>query len=297
MKKLLTFLPALFMVCFLISCSEEDLDDFIKKSGNSSLTDSEIIDGLKTALTTGTDSSTSVLSKANGYFKDEAVKILLPQEIQNSIANLKAKKRSFTYLGQSFDISGEDVYNGITIKDPFLGTTLWSVDGVKQKEDALILGLNMAAEAAAKSAGPVFKNAITTMTITDGLAILNGTDTAATSYLRGKTFNPLFNQYEPIVDSALNNVKVGQKSVVQLYEDYVGSYNNLLNTELPTQQSVADLLTVSPVAATDVSEYGTNRALDGLFLKVSNEEQKIRLNPFAYVSEILRKVFGNNTEE
>lgn len=296
MKKLLAFLPALFVVCFLISCSEEDLDDFIKKSGSSSLTDSEIIDGLKTALTTGTDSSTSVLSKANGYFNDAAVKILLPQEIQNSIANLKAKSKTIRAFGQTVNLTGENLYNGFAIKDPFLGTTLWSVDGVKQKESDLILGLNRAAEAAAKSAGPVFKNAITTMTITDGLTILNGADTAATGYLRGKTFNPLFKQYEPIVDSALNNVKVGEKSVVQLYEDYVGSYNSLLTTDVPTQGSIASLLGVNTVAATDVSEYGTNRALDGLFLKVSKEEQKIRLNPFAYVSEILRKVFGKSTE-
>ncbi len=288
MKKLFFLLPAFVLFCSLVSCTEEDLDDFIKNTGNSNLSDSEIIDGLKTALTTGTDSSTSTLSKANGYFKDEAVKILLPQEIQNSIDSLKTKSKTLTYFGRSINISGEDLYNGKSIDNPLTGGVLVNIKGVKQKEEALILGLNQAAELAAKFAGPVFKNAITTMTITDGLAILNGADTAATSYLRGKTFNTLFKKYEPIVDSSLKVFKV-----VDLYEDYVGSYNSLLTTEIPTQGSISEILKVNTIAQTDVSEYGTNRALSGLFLKVSDEEQKIRLNPFAYVSEILRKVFGN----
>ncbi len=293
MKKLFFLLPAFVLFCSLVSCTEEDLDDFIKNTGNSNLSDSEIIDGLKTALTTGTDSSTSVLSKANGYFKDEAVKILLPQEIQNKIESLKSKNRTISEFGLTFTISGEDLYNnGFGIENPFGSGFLWKVNGVKGKEDSLILGLNRAAEAAAKSAGPVFKNAITTMTISDGLAILNGEDTAATSYLRTKTFNPLFYKYEPTIDSALKNVTVGGKSVVELYEDYVGSYNTILTKELGGT-SISSAFNVSTIGATDISEYGTNKALDGLFIKVRNEEQKIRLNPFAYVSEILRKVFGN----
>ena len=124
-------------------------------------TDSEIIDGLKTALTTGTDSSTSVLSKANGYFKDEAVKILLPQEINNAISSFKSK--TFSY-GSIINVSGQTIYES--------GFSALNIASLKDKEDELILGINRAAEAAAQSAGPIFKDAIVQMSFDDARSIL-----------------------------------------------------------------------------------------------------------------------------
>lgn len=287
MKKLFSLLPALVVLCSLVSCTEEDLDDFIKNSGNSSLTDSEIIDGLKTALTTGTDSSTSQLSAEGGYFKDALVKILLPPEINNAVSSFKSK--TFSY-GNIINVSGQTIYES--------GFSSLNIASLKDKEDELILGINRAAEAAAQSAGPIFKDAIVQMSFDDARSILTGADTAATSYLRGKTYNSLFSEYEPVISQALNSVMIGNVSVAKAYENYIGQYNSMVNTQIDptgfvTTETLGSLGGVNTVQVVDLSDYSTNKGLNGLFLKVSDEEQKIRFNPFAYVSEILRKVFGN----
>lgn len=292
MKKLLSLLPALLVICFLVSCTEEDLDDFIKKSGNSNLSQSEIIDGLKTALTTGTDSSTSVLSKANGYYKDALVKILLPSEINNAISSFKSK--TFSY-GSIINVSGQTIYES--------GFSALNIASLKDKEDELILGINRAAEAAAQSAGPIFKDAIVQMSFDDARSILTGADTAATSYLRGKTYDNLFREYNPVISQALNSVKVGNVSVAEAYKNYISQYNSMINTKIDptsafTTKTLGSLVEgVNTVQVVDLSNYSTKKGLNGLFLKVSDEEQKIRFNPFAYVSEILQKVFGNSSDE
>lgn len=291
MRNLALITSLLFSITFLFSACEEDdegnfdlagtidkIDSTFSDTTNSELSDDDVISGLKQALTEGTDSSTSILSKANGYFGDEAVKLLLPDEMETAINSFKSKTIDLGFAGS---VSGNDLYNGKTI----LGIT---IDGVKQKEDDLILGLNQAAEFAAATAGPVFKDAIVNMSITDGLSILKGTDTSATTYLKDNTYNGLFTSYEPIMDEAL--AKFG---VVALYEDYVTSYNGILETSLPGFGSVSSLTNVNTIATTDISKYGTEKALDGLFLKVSEEEKNIRKNPFEYVSDIIQKVFGS----
>ena len=282
---------------FIFNSCTKDLDDLLEGVESTGLTEAEIVEGLKTALATGTDSSSTKLSLTDGYFKDEAIKILLPNEVETRINTFKAASvtKDIPVIGE-FQLTGEDIYNGLTIKDPIFGTTLWETEGIKGSEDDLILGLNRAAEFAANSSAPIFKEAITGMTIDDGLTILNGEDSAATVFLRNQTYTALFNTYNPIVDSALATVKVGDKSVVKLYEDYVSSYNNVVNQTFFSFGSVGSLLNVKAIQMTNVSEYGTSKALDGLFLKVSEEEQKIRKDPFAYVSDIIQKVFGSLLE-
>lgn len=284
MKKLLLISSLLFSSLFLFTGCEEN--DATSEPG---LTNDEVIEGLKAALREGTDSSTSVLSLTDGYFKDQAIKLLLPDEIETAISSFKAKTITLGSLPIIGDltVTGSQLYNGYS--DPTFGI---DIKGVKQKEDDLILGLNRAAEFAAKSAKPVFVDAITGMSVTDGLSILNGADTSATTYLKDNTYSGLFNSYEPIMDDALNSVKVGDKSVVALYEDYVSSYNDILNYSA-AGTSVKDLANVNTIATTDLSKHGTEKALDGLFLKVSEEEKNIRLNPFQYISDIIQKVFGS----
>lgn len=276
-----TFILSLGLIGGVILFSGcETANDIIN---NSELTDEEIVEGLKEALKVGTDTSTATLSKEDGYYQDLAVRILLPTELQTSITSFKAK--SITYSGLT--ISGEQIYNGYS--NPLLGI---NIPGLKSKEQELIKGINRAAEDAAKTAGPIFIDAITDITIEDGFNILFGGDsTAATAYLRSKTEAALFARYEPKIEASLQTVKIGNTSVVDEYEEFVQSYNDILNTGLGST-TIGQLAGVNTVAAADLSVYSTNRGLDGLFLKVSEEESDIRNNPLARVNAILQKVFG-----
>ncbi len=277
MKKHL--LPFMIMAATFLTVSCETTEDIL----NSELTDEEIVEGLKEALKIGTDTSTATLSKEDGYYQDLAVRILLPGEIQTSINNFRAK--SITYLGVT--ITGEQLYNGYT--NALLGI---NIPGLKSREDELVKGINRAAENAASMAGPIFIDAITDITIEDGVNILFGGDsTAATTYLRSKTEAALFAQYEPQIEASLQKVKVGNTSVVDEYEDFVQSYNAMLNTGVGTT-TIGQLAGVNVVATADLSAYSTQRGLDGLFLKVSEEERDIRGNPLARVNAILQRVFG-----
>ncbi len=278
MKVLRSFLFALLFLG-LGSCTEEDLNNILNPGG---LSDSEIAQGLREALVVGTDTSVAQLNRPGGYLNDLAVKILLPPALQQNIADLKATNIN---LGIT-SISGEQLYNGTTV----FGIT---IPGLRSKEDELIEGINRAAEQAAGTAAPIFVNAITDISISDANDILfGGVDTAATAYLRQNTYGNLFNLYEPQMENALQQVKIGNTSVVDSYEDFVGDYNQLLNTSIPGFGSIASLAGLQPVGATDLSAYGTGKGLDGLFLKIAEEEEDIRRDPLARVSDLLARVFG-----
>lgn len=237
----------------------------------------------------GTDTASSRLSVDDGYFKDEAVKLLLPTEVGNSLATFKAK--SITLFGVG-TFTGDDIY---TLGIPGFVTPL------ADKEADLILGINRAAEDAAKEAGPIFIDAITEITIADGNDILfGGVDTAATMYLDEKTRTQLFNKYEPKIDASLKSVQVGGESVVDMYEDYVTKYNGILNTSVPVtitqSKTIAELMGMSVVKEDDLSAYSTDKGLTGLFLKVGDEERLIRTSLTNRVTEVLRNVFGQLDE-
>ena len=275
------FLTTLFLTIILTtSCSKDDVNNIF----NSGLSDEEITEGLKEALKVGTDTSTKILSATGGYLNDQAVKILLPDAVQQSITNFKSK--SFTVLGTT--ITGQQLYSGYS--NSLLGI---NIIGLQGKEDDLVEGINHAAEAAAATAGPIFIDAIVDITIDDAQNILFGGDnTAATSYLEDKTSTKLFNQYEPIIDASLKSVKVGSTSVVDSYEDFVNSYNDILNTNVGVFGTIESLMNIQTVTVTDLSAYSTQKGLDGLFLKIGDEEQDIRKDPLARVNTILTKVFG-----
>lgn len=271
MKKFL--FPALFLSLSLTLNSCEEVNS------NSGLTEEEMAEGLKAALKVGTDTASAQLSVLNGYYADAAVKILLPEELQNSIATFKSKSITIGIAS----VSGQDLWDGY----PGLG-----INGLKTKEDALVKGINRAAEHAASTAGPIFIEAITHMSITDASEILfSGNDHAATEYLQAKTSASLFAEYEPRIDTALQSVKVGNITVSESYENFVADYNALLNTSVGVG-SIGSLMGLSTVQATDLSVYATNKGLDGLFLKVGEEEEDIRKDPLARVSDILKRVFG-----
>ena len=144
--------------------------------------------------------------------------------------------------------------------------------GLGNECDKFITALNRGAEKAAEKAVPVFVDAITQMTIQDALGILRGEKDAATNYLRRTSSVALANAFAPIMQESINST-----GATKLYGDIANTYN-----KIPFQQKI------NP----DLQQYATQKAIDGLFLLVAQEEQKIRDNPAARVSDILKRVFG-----
>lgn len=144
--------------------------------------------------------------------------------------------------------------------------------GFNKQVDEFELSLNRSAEDAAKKAKPIFIKAITQMTIPDAVNILRGDSTAATQYLRKTSGNELVTAFTPIIDSTLK-----KNSATKYYADLVGIYN-----QLPFVQKVNPNLT----------QYATNKAVDGLFVLVAQQEKSIRENPQARITDLLKKVFS-----
>ncbi len=199
------------------------------------LSNEDIIKGLREALSVGTNNSASSASKADGYLKNTRLFIPFPPEaleMKNKLVKI----------------------------------------GMGKKVNDFETSLNRAAEEAAKSAAPVFLEAIKNMTISDGLAILNGADTAATKYLKDNTSSELTNKFTPIVKNAISKVKV-----TSYWNPLVTAYNKIPGVKKQNP---------------NLEAYVTQRAIAGLFLLVADEEIKIRKDPMARVSDILKKVFG-----
>ncbi|MCX6275633.1 MAG: DUF4197 domain-containing protein [Bacteroidetes bacterium] len=225
----------------LTCCSQIDFKKITKEvdktiNGDKPLTNDEIIRGLKEALNVGSNNAAGSASKLDGYFKNSLIKIPFPPEARE----MESKLRSL---------------------------------GMGKQVDDFILTVNRAAEEAAKQSSSVFVNAITGMTINDGISILRGSDTAATGYLRRTTGVQLHDKFKPVIKSATQKVEV-----TKYWNPLATTYN-----ALPFVKKVN----------TDLEEYITQRALNGLFTLVSQEEIKIRKDPVARVTDILKKVFGS----
>lgn len=264
MKKILAILTVVIFTVF-VSCDVlmPVLEQASKtvNTGNGgtttkALSNEEIINGLKKALAVGTDTAVSITSAINGYYGDQLLRILLPPEAKVVTDNIS--------------------------KIPF---------GKKMVDDA-ILSINRAAEDAATAAKPIFINAITSMSIKDGLTILNGKNpmaqnssafdsTAATGFLKSTTYNALYTAFKPKINISLDKKLVGNISTNQAYGNLTGAFNK-----------VAPFIGKEKVNS-DLSDYVTSKALDGLFLKVADEEKKIRKDPFKWSVDIIRKVFGS----
>ncbi len=199
------------------------------------LSSDDIAAGLKDALNHGIQKSTQQLSAVDGFFKDAAVKILFPPE---------AAKMEKTLRNAGF---GPQV-------------------------DKAILDINRAAEDAAKSAAAIFLNAIKSMSVTDGINILRGSDTSATAYLRKSTTIQLTAAFLPVITNSLQ--KTG---ATQSWKTVVDTYNKIPLTKK-----------VNP----DLPAYATDKALTGVFYYVAVEEKSIRQNPAAQADDLLKKVFG-----
>jgi hypothetical protein len=218
------------------SSGKSGIDKFIQKtSSKQGLSNDEIVQGLKEALSVGANNASKQLSSVDGFFKDAAIKILMPPEA------VKAEKK------------------------------LRSLGMGKLVDDA-ILSMNRAAEDASKSAAPIFVNAVKQMSIQDAVGILRGGDFAATSYLKDKTSSPLTEAFRPVIENSLKKVDATK------YWNTVFTTYNKFSTDK-----------VNP----DLSAYVTEKSLAGIFHQVGLEEQKIRKDPMARTTDVLRKVFAN----
>ena len=179
-------------VILLTACAE--LLTVLQTAAPAPLTESEVINGLKEALVTGSKNSSQVLSALDGYYKDAAVKILLPDEARMITDNISK-------------LPGGD----------------------KLVED-VILRINRAAEDAAREAAPVFANSIRQMTVKDAFNILRGADNAATGYLKSTTYNELYALYKPNIEASTAKAIVGNISTADSWNALTGKWNTLANS-------------------------------------------------------------------
>jgi Protein of unknown function (DUF4197) len=195
----------------------------------------DMIAGLKEALIIGAQKGATTLSKEDGFFKNDLLKILLPPEAE------KVEK---------------------TLRNLGLGNQV----------DEAILSMNRGAEDACKEAATIFIDAVKSMNVEDVVTIIKGTDTAGTAYLRKTTTLSLTNKFRPVIENSLNKV-----NATKHWATIINAYNKV------------SLKKINP----DLTAYVTEKSISGIFYQIGEEEKKIRKDPLARTSELLKRVFGN----
>lgn len=201
----------------------------------SALSDSRIASGLKEALQVGATKAVNLTGRRDGYFGNQAIKILMPKSLRPVEQGLRAV-------------------------------------GYGPKVDDFVLSMNRSAEAAAPAAKKIFIDAILSMSFDDARKILSGGDTAATDYFKSKTTDQLTTAFRPIVQKTMD-----QNSVTQQYNHLVGQARTI---PFMKSQNV------------NITDYVVSQALNGLFYMLGQEERKIRKDPAARTTDLLKQVFG-----
>ncbi len=248
MKKLATAL-LLSLTIFFSSCDILTQIATTVAEGENPLSSQQVAQGLKEALKIGAETAVKQLNQSNGYYLDPLMKINLPPQTAEIIEYAKR------------------------------------VPGLDKMIEDVILQINRSAEDAAAQAKPIFVNAITSMSISDAWGILKGDDTAATYYLKGKTFNPLVDLYKPIINNSLDKPIVAGISANKSWTELTGKWNKFAGS------LAGKLLGVSTINVS-LDEYVTSQALQGLFIKVEDQEKIIRTDINARTSDLLRRVFA-----
>lgn len=219
---------------------------------------------------TGCDTARSILTSAGyGNLSNEEV-------VQGLKEALRVGTDSTTFhLGLLNGFYGDDIIRILMPPEAQkVEKTLRSV-GLGKTVDNAILSMNRAAEDASKYVGDIFLNSIKQMTIQDAFGILRGDDHAATNYLKRTTTTQLTAAFKPIISKSLSYV-----NATKYWKDVFTAYNRLSSNPVDT----------------DLTDYVTGKALEGLFYHIALEEQKIRKDPAARVTDILKKVFGNQNQ-
>lgn len=199
MKRIIQLLSCVLLLSALSACEStqqiiKTIEQNYPATAGSQLSTADIAAGLKQALEVGAQNSSNQLSALDGFFKNAAIKILLPEEAQ------KVEK---------------------TLRDLGMGSLV----------DKAVLSLNRAAEDATKSAAPIFVDAIKTMTIQDALGILKGGDFAATNYLKTKTTTALSAAFKPVIQQSLDKVSA-TKYWGDVFNTYNKFTTNKINPDL-----------------------------------------------------------------
>jgi len=243
MKKAFLFLVALFVA----QASFAQLNGVMKKAketANSAvrgeLSQEEAGNGLKEALNAGVGEAVTFLSAKDGYYKS-VYKILLPTEAQKVVNKLKA------------------------------------VPGFENLESDLVERMNRAAESAATKAKPIFVGAIRSLTFKDALNILMGNPDAATRYLERNTSDPLYEQFLPVIQQALDEVKARE-----LWRSAATAYNKI---PMVTKTN------------TELDSHVTQKAMSGMFSLVEEKEKGIRSNVSLRNTDLLKKVFAKQDKK
>lgn len=241
MKKI--FLPLGIVTLLTVSACDvlEEAASIVTdgSSTTSSLTNAEVIAGLKEALTVGITNSVNLTSVTDGFLGNNAIRLPFPPDA------IKVKEKALE----------------------------WGLTGQVEKFETT---LNRAAEEASKEALPIFKNAIMNMSIQDGFSILNNGNGAATKFLKDNTNSALMAAFAPKVEEAISKVKL-----TDYWNPIITKYNSAMT------------FTGGEKLNPDLDKYVTELAIQGLFTMVEKEENKIRQDPAARVTDILQKVFGS----
>jgi hypothetical protein len=200
------------------------------------LDEAQIGSGLKEALSVGTKKAVRLVDQPGGYLNNEAIKILLPK-------NLQPVEKVLRGMGQGAKI------------------------------DEFVASMNHAAESAAPEAEAIFADAVKEMTIDDARKLLNGGDTSITEYFKSKTSAHLATAFRPHVEAAMN-----KNGVTQQYDALMGQV-----PKMPFGNG----------SSMDINTYVVNKALDGLFYMLGQQEKEIRTNPAARSTALLKQVFGH----
>jgi len=235
MKKIALFIFLLTAMSCKSQININNVINSVNSALGAGLSNAEITAGLKEALNVGTKNATTQVSKMDGFYKNNLIRIPFPSDARDMKSTLERM-------------------------------------GMKKQVAAFEKQLNRAAEDAAKKAAPIFLSAITSMNINDGLTILKGKNDEATQYLKRTTTTQLSKEFRPIIAASLKKVQI-----TKYWNPLFSTYNK-----------VPLVKRVNP----NLDDFVTEKTIDGLFLMVAGEETKIRKDPAARVSEILKKVFG-----
>lgn len=289
---LLSFVGASF---FAVSCDDDVLNN---------LAGGDTVAALREALTIGAKTAATNLGEKDGYYGDAMVKIGMPKEVA-TVAELMS-----TDAGKTF---------------------LKAVDAEGLQTENLVELMNRAAEKAAPQSAEIFTKAIAKMSVADGEAILFGnyrsesadeegnvtasfgSDKAATSYLYDNTYSGLQTTFGSVVTNTFDEVSVSGVTLNTAWSSFSNGYNQIAEKKNTTGGKIAmatlkTSLTLAGKSAlynkvdniktvnTNLGEYVTGKALDGLFMKVADKEVDIRTNAAARTSDLLKRVFGRLDE-
>jgi hypothetical protein len=225
---------SLLLVLFIFSgCAE--LLKVLQSAGEGPLTETEVINGLKEALSTGARNSADRLSKENGYYGDALIKILLPDEARIIVDNISR------------------------------------IPGGDRLVEDVILRINRAAEDAAKEVAPIFVSSIKQMTIKDAFNILNGADNAATNYLRSTTYDELYALYKPKIQASTEKAIVGNISTKDSWITLTTRWNTVANSIAGKIANLKPVNTDLDDFLTNKALYGVFLKVEGEELKIRKE--------------------------